>query len=256
MTPETSGVLLHAYIDGELDAASTIELEARLKASTALRQELARLTALRISVQTRATRFNAPSGLRQNLFGSLPATRPKLIPVGVPPWWRTLAIGTSITALAILVLSLGFIFAGRDKGSALLEEAVSAHVRSLLADHLTDLTSAERHSVKPWLSNRLDFAPPVHDLASEGFSLLGGRLDYLGERPAAAIVYRYRQHIINVFIQPSVTSNDSSIRASTHRGYNSAKFEFGGMGYWAVSDLNPDDLRNLANLLRRQPAMK
>ena len=255
MTPETSGVLLQAYLDGELDAASTMDLEARLKASTALRQELARLAALQNSVQTRATRFNASAGLKQNLFAPFPAAQPKAIPVGVPPWWRTLAVGTSIAALAILVLSLGFIFTGHDKGSALLEEVVSAHVRSLLADHLTDLTSAERHSVKPWLSNKLDFAPPVLELANEGFSLVGGRLDYVGGKPAAAIVYRYRQHIINVFIQPSATSHDSSIGASTHRGYNTAKFESDGMSYWAVSDLNPDDLRKLAKLLQRPATM-
>ncbi len=248
-------VLLHAYIDGELDAASTIELESRLKASTALRQELARLTALQRSVQNHATRFNAPSGLTEGSFAEIPAVQPKAIPVGVPPWWRTLAIGTSIAAVALLVWSLSSIFVGRETNSVQLEEVVSAHVRSLLADHLTDLASAERHSVKPWLSNRLDFAPPVLDLANEGFSLAGGRLDYLGGKPAAAIVYRYRQHIINVFVSPSLT-NDSSIRALTHRGYNTAKFESNGMSYWAVSDLNPDDLGKLANLLQHPPVTK
>lgn len=251
MTAETSGMLLQAFLDGELDAASTIELEARLKASTALRQKLARLSALQISIQSHATRFTTPSGLRQNLFAPLPVIQPSVVPIGVPRWWRGLAIGTSIAALAIVVASLGFIFTARDKSSALVEEVVSAHVRSLLADHLTDLASKERHQVKPWLSNRLDFAPPVLDLANEGFSLVGGRLDYLGGKPAAALVYSYRQHIINVFVWPSAPSDDRSIHTSTHRGYNTAQFASDGMGYWAVSDLNPHDLDKLARLFQR-----
>jgi len=190
MTPETARVLLHAFIDGELDAASTIELKAQIDASPALCQELARLSALQTSVQTLAARFNAPPRLTHRLFATLPAAQPEEIPAGIPSWWRTLAIGTTATAMALLLWSLSSTFVSRGNNSALSEEIVSAHVRSLMADHLTDLTSAERHSVKPWLSNRLDFAPPVHDFASEGFSLVGGRLDYVGGKPAAAIVYK------------------------------------------------------------------
>jgi anti-sigma factor RsiW len=253
MTPETARVLLHAFIDGELDAASTIEMEAQIEASPALRQEWARLSALQMSVQTLATRFNAPPRLTNRVFAALPVTQPEEIPSGIPSWWRTLAIGTTVTAMALLVWSLSSNFVWRGNNAALLEEVVSAHVRSLMADHLTDLTSAERHSVKPWLSNRLDFAPPVHDLANEGFSLVGGRLDYVGGKSAAAIVYRHRQHLINVFVWPSAESNDSPIRISNHRGYNSTSFESGGMSYWTVSDLNIDDLRKLTTLLQRQP---
>jgi anti-sigma factor RsiW len=253
MSPETAGVLLHAFIDGELDAASTLELEAQLKASPALRQELARLSALQSSVQTLAARFNAPPQLAQRLFAALPAAQPEGLPAGIPSWWRTLTIGTTATAMALLIWNLSSTFVSRGDNSALLEEVVSAHVRSLMADHLTDLTSTERHSVKPWLSNRLDFAPPVHDFASEGFSLLGGRLDYVGGKPTAAIVYRHRQHLINVFVWPSAESNDSPIRISNHRGYNSTNFNSGGMSYWTVSDLNSDDLGKLANLLQQPP---
>jgi len=253
MTPETARVLLHAFIDGELDAASTIELKAQIDASPALRQELARLSALQSSVQTLAARFNAPPPLTQRLFAALPAARPEGITAGIPSWWRSLAIGATVTAMAFLVWNLSSTFVSRGNNSALLEEVVSAHVRSLMADHLTDLTSSERHSVKPWLSNRLDFAPPVHDFASEGFSLLGGRLDYVGGKPAAAIVYRHRQHLINVFVWPSAESNDSPVRISNHRGYNSTNFNSGGMSYWTVSDLNSDDLRKLTTLLQRPP---
>jgi anti-sigma factor RsiW len=251
MTPETARVLLHAFIDEELDAASTLELEAQLKASPALRQELARLSALQTSVRTDASRFSAPPLLSHRLFSALPADQPEVITAGIPSWWRTLAIGTT-AATALLLWNLSFTFVGRGSDSALLEEVVSAHARSLMADHLTDLTSTERHSVKPWLSNRLDFAPPVHDFANEGFALLGGRLDYVGGKPAAAIVYRYRQHLINVFVWPSA-EKDSPIRISNHRGYNSTNFNSGGMSYWTVSDLNSADLRKLTTLLQRPP---
>jgi anti-sigma factor RsiW len=253
MTPETARVLLHAFIDGELDAASTIELRTQIDASPALRQELARLSALQSSVQTLATRFNAPPPLTHRLFAVRPAAQPERINRAIPSWWRTLAIGTTATAMALLVWNLSSSFVDRGNKPALLEEVVSAHVRSLMADHLTDLTSAERHSVKPWLSNRLDFAPPVHDFASEGFSLLGGRLDYIDGKPVAAIVYRHRQHLINVFVWPSAEGNDSSIGISNHRGYNSTNFNSAGMSYWIVSDLNPDDLRKLTTLLQRSP---
>jgi anti-sigma factor RsiW len=253
MTSDTASVLLHAYLDGELDAASTMEMEARLRASTALRQELARLTALQYAVQTGATRFTAPSEMIQSLLPPVSAPPRALIAVPLQHWWRTLALGTSIAAAALLVWTLSSISVRRDIDSPQLTEVVSAHARSLLADHLTDLASTERHSVKPWLSNRLDFAPRVIDLSNEGFSLVGGRLDYLGEKRVAAIVYRYRQHVINVFVWPSAPSDDHSIRAATHRGYNTAKFESDGMSYWMVSDLNPDDLRKLATLLKDPP---
>lgn len=252
MTPETARVLLHAFIDGELDAASTIELKAQVDASPALRQELARLSALQSSIQTVASRFSAPPGLTHRLFTALPAAQPERITAEVPSWWRALAMGTSAAAMALLLWNLSFTFVGRGN-DPLLEEVVSAHVRSLMADHLTDLTSAERHSVKPWLSNRLDFAPPVHDFSSEGFSLLGGRLDYVGGKPSAAIVYRHRQHLINVFVWPSAERKESPIRISNHRGYNSINFESSGMSYWTVSDLNSDDLGKLAGLLQRRP---
>ena len=252
MAPATARVLLHAFIDGELDAASTLDLEAELKASPALRQEFARLSELRTSVQTHATRFKAPPRLIHRLFAALPAAQPNEIPTGISSWWRPLAISTTATAMALLLWSLSSIPLKQDNNVPLLEEVVSAHVRSLMVDHLTDLTSGERHAVKPWLSNRLDFAPPVQDFTSEGFSLIGGRLDYLGGKPAAAIVYRHRQHVINVFVWPSAGSN-SPIRLSTHRGYNSINFESGGMSYWIVSDLNIDDLRKLANLFQQLP---
>ena len=118
MTPETARVLLHAFIDGELDAASTIELKAQIDVSPALRQELARLSALQSSVQTLAARFNAPPQLTQRLFAALPAAQPEGLPAGIPSWWRTLAIGTTATAMALLIWNLSSTFVSRGNNSA------------------------------------------------------------------------------------------------------------------------------------------
>ena len=126
MTPEKARVLIHAFIDGELDAASTIELEAQIDAAPALQQELARLTALQSSVQTHATRFNAPPRLTQRVFAAFPPPKTDTIPAGISPWWRSIAIGTTVTAMALLLWSLSSTFVRRDHRPALLDEVVSA----------------------------------------------------------------------------------------------------------------------------------
>jgi anti-sigma factor RsiW len=252
MTPEKARVLLHALIDEELDPRSAMELRAEIELSPVLRQEWARLSTLQTSVQTHASRFRAPPGLTQRLFEKPAEAKPDSVSTGLPSWWRTLAIGATAAVVALLLWNLSSSFESRGNRPALLEEVVSAHVRSLMANHLTDLTSSERHAVKPWLANRLDFAAPVGDFDAQGFSLLGGRVDYLDGKPVAALVYRHRQHIINVFVWPS-GDRDGPIRISTHRGFNSTNFESGGMSYWIVSDLNTTDLQKLAALLQQPP---
>ena len=253
MTPENARLLLNAYVDGELDAASTIELESQLRESPALQQEFERLSALQSLVRNRASRFDAPSHLARRVFAALPEAPPARTLKTVPSWWRPLAMGATMAAVALLLWSVVPTFNRLDPDTGTREEVLAAHVRSLMADHLTDLSSTERHTVKPWLSSRLDFAPPVEDLASEGFSLVGARLDYLGGRPVAALVYRYRQHIINVFVWPSSNNQQVSVQTWALRGYNIARFDSRGMSFWAVSDLNPEDLQKLASLLQRGP---
>jgi anti-sigma factor RsiW len=251
MTPENARRLLNAYADGELDAASTMELETQIRESPALQQESERLLALQSLLRNRASRFDAPSHLADRVFAALPEPPPARTLKTVPSWWRSLAMGTTMAAVALLFWSIVPISNRLDPDSGTREEVLAAHVRSLMADHLTDLTSGERHTVKPWFSSRLDFAPPVEDLAREGFSLVGGRLDYLGGRPVAALVYRYRQHIINVFVWPSSNNREIPVQNRTLRGYNVMRFDARGMSFWAVSDLNPEDLQKLAGLLQR-----
>jgi anti-sigma factor RsiW len=250
MTPENAWRLLNPYVDGELDAASTMELEAQIRESPALQQELERLSALQSLVRSRSSRFDAPSHLAPRIFAALPEAKPAGTSKVVPGWWRPIAMGATMAAVALLFWTILPTFNRLDPDTGTREEVLAAHVRSLMADHLTDLTSDERHTVKPWLSSRLDFAPPVEDLAGEGFALVGGRLDYLGGRSVAALVYRYRQHIINVFVWPSSKNGEVSVQNWTLRGYNVIRFDSRGMSFWAVSDLNPEDLQKLASLLQ------
>jgi anti-sigma factor RsiW len=250
MTPDHARMLLHAYIDGELDAASAMELESQIAASAGLRQEMERLSALHDAVQTRGQRFTASPRLHDAMRAGFPRTRAKSTRSSVPSWRRAATIGTAVAATVFLLWSGVANFFGGKSTSGSSQEVVSAHIRSLMADHLTDFASAERHSVKPWLSTRLDFAPPVHEFSEEGFALMGARLDYIAGKPAAAIVYRHRQHIINVFVSPSPEGTERAVNLSTYRGYNTASFESGGMSYWIVSDLNQNDLGLLAKLFQ------
>src|SRR5262245_35164638 len=197
-----------------------MELETQIRESPALLLEFERLSALQSLVRNSASRFDAPAHLARRVFAALPETKPARIVKTVPSWWRPLAMAATTAAVALLFWNIVPTLNRLDPDTGTREEVLVAHVRSLMADHLTDLTSAERHTVKPWLSSRLDFAPPVEDLASEGFTLIGGRLDYLRGRPVAALVYRYRQHIINVFVWPSSNHQQVSVQTWALRGYN------------------------------------
>jgi anti-sigma factor RsiW len=149
-------------------------------------------------------------------------------------------------AIALIVV-ISVVWLNRTPGT-LEQEVVDAHVRSLLAAHLFDVPSSDRHTVKPWFAGKLDFSPSVPDLATQGFELAGGRLDYLGHRTVASLVYRRRQHVINVFVWPT-TAADHAPRAGERNGYNVVEQVHSGMAYWLVSDLNRNELEQLAALL-------
>jgi len=199
---------------------------------------------LREGLETRA----APAALRARIAARLPlAPLPARTAPGRTRWdWRLVAAAAGVVVIA------GITWLGVIRGPAgterLAGEIVSSHVRSLMASHLTDVTSTDQHTVKPWFAGRLDFSPPVEDLADRGFPLLGGRLDYVGGRPVAALVYGRRQHMINLFLWPR--AGRSGPAALTRQGFHALHGVAGGMEYWAISDLNAAELDTFVRELR------
>ena len=131
-----------------------------------------------------------------------------------------------------------------------MSEVVSDHVRSLMASHLTDVLNSDQHTVKPWFTGKLDFSPEVRDLSPDGFELVGGRLEYIDGHSAAAIVYQRRKHVINVFMWPSAGS-DQEPQTLARQGFNIVEWKQAGMYYCAASDLNQQELSEIASMLRR-----
>jgi anti-sigma factor RsiW len=168
-------------------------------------------------------------------------------------WWQGLAwFGTgAATAWGLALVLLATPVPPQDA----LGEAVTAnHVRSLMASHLADVASSDQHTVKPWFAGKLDFSPPVVDLAAEGFALTGGRLDYLDGRTVAALVYRSGPHVINLFVWPTADAKVQAPAFSARQGYQLAHWAQGGMQAWAVSELNAAELQNFASLIRERTA--
>ena len=159
--------------------------------------------------------------------------------------WKFLAFGATAVALLAIVLRP----AGISERDEMLNQAVSSHVRSLMVQHLTDIASSDQHTVKPWFDGKLDFAPQAKDFTAQGFPLIGGRLDYLGGRPVAALVYQRNKHFINVFVWPAPIGEDGKLAVEHRRGYSVVDRETGGFHYCLVSDLNERELEELAKLL-------
>jgi anti-sigma factor RsiW len=241
-------VSLDAYIDGELDMTTTLRLEGHLSECDSCRIIYERSRQLHDSVRNQIRYFAAPKRLEDKIRASVrPAGRDQNRSIW-GKWfldWRGWAIAGSVIALAV-VSTLLFQMTGRATASEVLaEEVVSSHIRSLMANHLSDVISTDQHTVKPWFSGKLDFAPVVKDLSSKGFLLAGGRLDYIDNRPAAALVYKRHQHAINLFLWPTSESNSNPHKA-TIKGFNVLHWTQSQMAYWAVSDLNAEELIEFA----------
>ncbi len=159
--------------------------------------------------------------------------------------WKLLALGATALAAAVFFVRFGAI----SEREQLATEIVTAHVRSLMAEHLTDVASSDQHTVKPWFEGKLDFAPGVKDFADQGFPLVGGRLDFLHGRPVAALIYRRNKHLINVFVWPAGETREPGAKPKYLRGYSLLNREIDGLHYCLISDLNSPELNALADLL-------
>ena len=236
--------LLHAYHDGELDLMNSLAIEQHLKDCAACEQAKRSVQLLRTALRQSNLAYRAPNNLHarvlREIAGSEISKHPRKSSGFLWPW---LAFGA--TAFAVLTLLLRP--AGISEHDQFVNEAIAGHVRSLMVEHLTDVVSSDQHTVKPWFNGKLDFAPDVKDFAEQGFPLAGGRLDYLGGRQVAALVYRHNKHFINVFIWPAQTANAG--QTENVRGYSIINRDANGFHYCLVSDLNEKELGDLADLL-------
>jgi len=233
--------MIDAALDGELGAIDSLWFESHLttcdtcRALSSERQALVRRVA-------DATRFTAPAALRDRIIAALPPEPRRRVR---QPW---LTIGGWSASAAALAASLALFLTMPGAHEQLAHDLLSAHLRSLMPEHLTDVPSSDRHTVKPWFNGRLDLSPPVPDLAADGFPLVGGRLDYVMDSNAAALVYRRRQHVINLFAWAESAQANHAPWASAHNGYTVLAWSKGGMGFAAVSDLNPAELAEFQRL--------
>ena len=238
MTCDEAEILLHALIDGELDAGHARDVEAHLATCPRCTAELAAISEMHKAIGSADLRYTAPVALRRRIEASLPQSQargPSRRAV-----LRGFAMGSAVSAIA--ATGLIAIVLRSDDESRITSEIVSAHLRSLQAGHLTDVLSTDQHTVKPWFNGRLDVAPPVIDLTAQGFTLIGGRLDYIDARPVGAIIYRRRLHVINLFVAQTASTETRAARTETFQGFNVRSWSEGGLNYWAVSDIAADEL--------------
>jgi anti-sigma factor RsiW len=233
--------LIGPYADGELEAAAILELEKHIHDCSACATAWRNLQNLKKALNQDALYFTAPAGLRQRIKSELPS--PKRVVPPRPAWswnWLTTALsGACAVCLALLFLVTQIRPSAEQQ---LAQELVSSHVRSLMASHVTDVASTDQHTVKPWFNGRLDFSPPVKNLAAQEFPLIGGRLDYLGGRSVAALVFQRHKHIINLFVWPAKMEDSRATPVRPSQGYNLIHWSEAGMVFWAVSDLNAKEL--------------
>lgn len=239
--------LMDPYIDRELDLVRSIELERHMHDCPSCARLHEDRAALRTAIGAGSLRYRAPDTLKKSVRAALVERDRQERAPGRWRWFRLPGPAIAATAAAALLIAIWWV---RPVEGALQREVVEGHIRSLMANHLTDVPSTDQHTVKPWFAGKLDFSPTVKDLTAEGFTLVGGRLDYLDNHAVAAIVYQRRQHVINVFVWPT-SEGDRGARAAVRQGYNVVWFVRSGMAYWLASDLNPAELRQLAGLLIR-----
>ncbi len=227
--------LLDAYVDNELDLRGALEVEEHLARCPACGAEEKSLRDLQETARANLTRYPMPPELEARLRAVLRAGEPA-------------APAASGRAAAPTPAA----FWPQPSEASVADAVVAAHVRSLLANHLTDVASSDQHTVKPWFQGKLDYSVSVTDWAAEGFLLVGGRLDYVENTPAASLVYRRAQHVVNLFVWPSKRGGDEPVQRISRRGYNAYCWAKDGMHYWAVSDLNEAELQKFVELVRRQ----
>jgi len=246
---------LSPFLDDELDPVASRAVSNHLASCPSCAAALERQRTLSESLRRDLEYHRAPDLLRARVMRNVRAAAghegARSRPAAAS--WRWLSAAAAVVAVVggtwvVAIMS-------RDRGDdATTREAVSGHIRSLMANHLTDVASTDQHTVKPWFSGKLDFSPPVTDFAGADYPLVGGRLDYLQGHSVAALVYMHRKHIINVFVWPMASAPERITPAATQQGFHVIHVTHAGMAYWVVSDLNAEDLASFARMFVAPPA--
>ncbi len=241
--------LIEPYLDGELDAAQKAEVEAHLSECSNCPAMYRRLSGLGTDLRTLAPRYTAPEHLQRRVLSAVRKEALAKPAWGFPAWGFRPSTAWALAASVLLAVSAGWnvrlLQSQKNRMENTAQEIVSSHVRSLIGAHLLDVPSTEQHTVKPWFNGKLDYAPDVRDFAAAGFPLIGGRVDYIDRRPVAALVYKRRDHVINLFVWPS---NSPLAAPEAANGFNLVAWNNAGMNYCAISDLNQAELRQFAGL--------
>jgi len=242
--------LIHGYFDGELDLMKGLEIEQHLQECAECARAHTRLQSIRSAIKNSSLYAQAPPDLAKRLRSSVRGARhSRRIPRQSPG--HLLAVAASLALVMAAGWGLARVLPVRSDDAFLTQELIASHVRSqMLPSHRFDVASSDAHTVKPWFAGKLDFSPPVRDLAADGFPLVGGRLDYLHNRPVAVLVYQRRKHSINLFIWPSASGSAGATRTVTRQGYQLIQWTQAGMTYWAVSDLNERELQEFVRLIQ------
>jgi len=249
VSPTDPRLLVHAYVDGELDPAHALEMEQQFAADPALAAERERVEALRRAIREQLPLEVAPADLARRIESSLDLRRENPRTASHPSW-RALAASV---ALAVFLASGATWFALRpDPADTSADMIVASHVRALMAPQPFDVASSDRHTVKPWFNGRITEAPRVVDLADQGFPLVGGRVDVIGRAPVATLVYRHRQHLISLTAVPGGRTIAATPREIA--GYNIISWREDGTAYSAVSDVATPDLETFAKAFRAASA--
>jgi anti-sigma factor RsiW len=245
--------LLHGYLDGELELIGTCEFELHLAECAPCTARLAREQSLRARFQESRLRAPAPPHLRERIQNALEETR-STPAAGPRPAVRRALWAVGAAAALVVMVKLVTLAPAPSPEMLLAQQVRDGHVRSLMANHLKDVESTDQHTVKPWFAGRLDYSPWVANLADDGFPLQGGRLDYIDNRPVAALIYKRREHVINLFVWPAPAGSTSAPRVAREHNFQMLHWSAGGMTFWAISDLNAVELREFVDRVNSRVA--
>jgi anti-sigma factor RsiW len=239
--------LIDGYVDGELDLVRSLEIEQHLQKCVTCKQEYKNRQILHSAISNGNFYYRAPASLQKRIQSSMKSSTPPLRGIA----WRTLIVAAALTLLLIVAWNVVRFVMPAPTTNSLTQEVLASHIRSLMPGHLVDVSSSNQHTVKPWFNGKLDFSPPVVDLAQQGYPLIGGRLDYVRNKAVAVLVYQHGGHVINLFVWPEGQNEGQGTTSVTQQGYHILSWNRSGMSYWVVSDLEEAQLQEFVRLVQQ-----